>query len=57
MDVTCYVDDSQVDCETWGEESNNKEEQFHEWLNNCPVNVLNYEDKTDTVTITFSITD
>ena len=31
--------------------------KFQEWVNDCPVKVLNYEDKTDTVTITFSITD
>tara|TARA_B100000131_G_C17700844_1_gene444599 strand:+ start:355 stop:525 length:171 start_codon:yes stop_codon:yes gene_type:complete len=29
--------------------------KFNEWVNNCPVKVLNYEDNTDTVTITLSL--
>ena len=29
--------------------------KFNEWVNDCPVKVLNYEDNTDTVTITLSL--
>ena len=29
--------------------------KFNEWINDSPVKVLNYEDNTDTVTITLDL--
>ena len=30
-----------------------KYELFHTWLSNCPVKMINLQDKYDTITITF----
>ena len=33
----------------------NKYEQFQEWLNKCPVEIINYLDYTDTFDVTFKV--
>ena len=30
-------------------------EQFHEWLNDCPVKVIDYQDFTDEVQVNFKL--
>jgi len=37
--------------------SNNKSqyELFHEWLNDCPTQIEDYQDNTDSVTIRFDM--
>ena len=29
--------------------------QFQDWLNHCPVEITNYQDFTDSFTVTFSV--
>ena len=29
--------------------------QFQDWLNRCPVEITNYQDFTDSFTVTFSV--
>ena len=31
-------------------------EKFQEWLNNCPVEIIEYQDYTDTFDIKFKVT-
>ena len=33
----------------------NEYEKFQEWLNNCPVKIIDYEDLTDTFQVTFEV--
>ena len=33
----------------------NKYEQFQEWLNSCPVEMIDYQDLTDQIQITFQV--
>ena len=33
----------------------NKYEQFQEWLNSCPVEMIDYQDLTDQFQITFKV--
>jgi hypothetical protein len=30
-------------------------EKFQEWLNNCPVKIIHYEDLTDTFEVIFEV--
>jgi hypothetical protein len=30
-------------------------ERFQEWLNQCPVEIINYQDLTDQFEVTFSV--
>ena len=35
--------------------SKSKYEQFQEWLNKCPVDILEYDDHVDTVNVRFEL--
>ena len=38
-----------------GESKMNEYEKFQEWLNNCPVKIIDYEDLTDQFQVTFEV--
>jgi len=38
-----------------GEIVMNEYEKFQEWLNNCPVKIIHYEDLTDTFEVIFEV--
>ena len=38
-----------------GIEQEEQYEQFQEWLNDCPLNITNYQDFTDEFEITFTL--